>query len=88
MGFKPDEVVVRFTPDNQHLLVYDRNRLPVTIYALDYPTGSRALWREFMPADPTGMRGVKSIVMSPDGEVVGYNYTRQLSTLYRIEGLR
>jgi serine/threonine protein kinase len=87
-GFKPDEIVVRFTPDNQRLLVYDRNRLPVHIDALDYRTGARSLWREFMPADPTGIRGVRSIVMSPGGGVVAYNYRRELSTLYLIEGLR
>jgi len=87
-GFKRDEVVVRFTPDNQHLLVYDRDRLPVRVYALDYRTGARSLWREFMPGDPTGIRGVKSIVMSPGGGVVAYNYARELSTLYLINGLR
>lgn len=79
---------MRFATDGQHVLVYDRDALPVRLYSLDYRTGQRTLWREFTPADPTGIAGIRSIAMSPGGTVVAYNYTRSLSTLYLIEGLR
>jgi hypothetical protein len=87
-GFNPTEAIVRFMPDSQYVLVYDRDRLPVRLYALNYRTGQRTLWREFASADPTGLAGVRSIAMAPGGRVVAYNYVRSLSTLYLIEGLR
>ena len=87
-GFDPLEAIIRFTPDDNHLLVFDRDHLPVRIYSLDYRTGQRTLWREFSPADPTGIIGVSSVVATPDGRLVAYNYLRRLSTLYLIEGLR
>jgi hypothetical protein len=87
-GVDPVEAIIRFTPDGQHVLVYDRDRLPVRIFSLDYRTGQRMLWREFMPADPTGIAGVQFIAMTPGGSVVAYNYERRLSTLYLVQGVR
>jgi len=87
-GLKRDEVIIQFTPDDKYLLVYDRDRLPATIYKLDYRTGQRSVWREFSPADPAGISGFNTIVVSRDERVVAYNYIRSLGTAYVIKGLR
>ena len=87
-GMAPTEAVIRFTPDSRGLLVYDRDTLPVRIYAVDFRTGERTLWREFSPPDPTGIDGFPQIVMTSGGSVVGYNYHRVLSTLYLISGVK
>ena len=88
VGLLPKEVVIQFTADDRHLLVYDRDRLPARIYQLDYRTGQRTLWREFSPSDPAGIRGFQPIVMTADGRVVAYSYIRSLGTAYLISGLR
>jgi serine/threonine protein kinase len=87
-GMQPDEVVIQFTEDDRHLLVYDRDRLPTRIFKLDYRTGQRTLWREFTPADPAGIAGIRTISMTADGRIVAYNYIRSLGTGYLISGLK
>ena len=88
VGMNANEVVIQFTADDKHLLVYDRDRLPTRIYALDFITGQRTLWREFTPSDPAGISGFPSIAMTDDGQVVAFNYRRMLGTAYLITGLR
>ena len=87
-GLRPDEVVIRFAAGDRHLFVYDRDRLPAQIFTLDYRTGQRTLFREFAPADPAGISGFGWIVMTPDGDVVAYNYTRALGTVFQISGVK
>jgi hypothetical protein len=88
MGLNTGEVVIRFSEDDQHLLVYDRDHLPARIFKLDYRTGTRTLWREFAPADPAGIAGFGIIAMTPSGSVVAYNYSRSLGTAFLVTGLK
>ena len=87
-GLKNEEAIIRFTADDKSLLVFDRDRLPATIYKLDYRTGQRSIWRQLSPADPAGISGIGTIVVSRDERVVAYNYTRVLGTAYLISGLK
>jgi DNA-binding beta-propeller fold protein YncE len=87
-GLGPGEVVIRFTEDDRAVYVFNRDGLPVRIYRLDYRTGARQLWREFMPGDPAGVAGVPTVVMTADGRVMAFNYQRVLSTLFEISGLQ
>ena len=85
---RPDEVAIRFAAGDRPLYVYDRDRLPAQIFKLDYRTGQRTLFKEFAPADPAGIASFGWVVMTPDGRVVAYNYTRALGTVYQISGLK
>jgi hypothetical protein len=87
-GMNPDEVVIRFSDDDRHLLVYDRDRLPARIFKLDYRTGTRTLWREFAPADAAGIAGFPLVAMTPNGSVVAYTYSRSLGTAFLVTGLK
>ncbi len=87
-GMNPDEAVIRFSDDDRHLLVYNRDQLPARISKLDYRTGTRTVWREFAPADAAGIAGFESIAMTPSGSVVAYNYTRSLGTAFLVTGLK
>jgi hypothetical protein len=88
VGLDKQEVVIRFSAGDRHLLVYDRDRLPAKIFELDYRSGKRTLWREFAPTDPAGIPGFPSIVVSADGRIVAFNYIRTLGTAYLLKGLR
>ena len=88
MGLDHDEAVIRFSADDRHLLVYNRDRLPARIFQLDYRTGARTLWREFAPADAAGIDGFGMIAMTPSGSVVAYNYVRSLGTVFTVSGLK
>jgi hypothetical protein len=41
-----------------------------------------------MPADPAGVAGVNTVVMSRDGKTYAYNYRRLLSELMVVNGLK
>ncbi|MBI3664908.1 MAG: serine/threonine-protein kinase [Acidobacteria bacterium] len=87
-GLAPGDVPSQWSPDGRSLYVYQRTELPAKVYRLDLATGRKELWKQFMPADPAGIDGLAPILRTPDGKSHVYSYTRQLSELYLVEGLR
>ena len=81
------EAVSGWGPDSASLLIWDRNRVPVDVEKLDLATGKRTRVLTVTPADPIGIPGVQTLLMTPDGGAYAYNITRKLSQLYVIEGL-
>jgi eukaryotic-like serine/threonine-protein kinase len=55
---------------------------------VDLATGARRPWREFQPADRTGVLDEVSIVLTSDLRAYVYRYRRVLSDLYLVDGLR
>jgi hypothetical protein len=87
-GAEQDEVPLRWADDGRSLFVWRWGfDLPARVYLLDVDTGERRLWREFTPADPAGVRGIISLVLTPDGRAYAYSYSRALETLYLLTGL-
>jgi hypothetical protein len=87
-GLIAGDVVIQFTADSRELYVFNRDGLPARVFRVDFRTGQRTLWRQFVPADSAGVAGIDSFVMTPDARAYAYNYIRHLSDLYLIEGLR
>jgi len=80
--------LIRWSGDGRHLFVWEPGGLPVHISRLDLSTGRREPWKELKPADPVGVEGVMSILLTPDGQSYAYNYARMLSDLYLVDGLK
>ena len=87
-GYEKDDVVIRWADDNHSLFVFKRNEVPARVFRLDIVTGKRTPWLELMPADPAGVARIPSIALSADGRSYAYNFTRDLSDLYLIRGLK
>jgi WD40 repeat protein len=87
-GLESDDIVIRWAGDGRSLFVFKRNRLPARVFKLDVETGRRTPWLDLAPPDPAGVMRIPIIVMTPDGRSYAYNFTRELSDLYRIRGLR
>jgi len=88
-GAEQDEVPLRWTEDGRSLFVWRfGNGIPARVYRLDVETGERSLWREVIPADPAGVRGIISLVPTPDGQGYAYSYLRGLETLFLLTGLK
>lgn len=87
-GFEPRDVVTLWGPDDRSVLVQKGLDLPARIVRHDLETGRQEPVRELMPADATGIRAVYWLRLSRDGLVYAYGYSRRLSTLYLVEGLR
>ena len=62
--------------------------LPARIVRLDLASGRGEPFREFAPADPTGIIDLIGIHVARDGRHYGYSYGRVLSDLYLVEGLK
>jgi serine/threonine protein kinase len=83
-----DETAFRWAADSRSLYVYRTQEVPIKIYLLDALTGHRELWKEVVPADPSGILGPVGFQMTLDGKSYTYVLSRTLSTLYLAEQLK
>jgi hypothetical protein len=84
----PDERVTGWTADSQSVYVMDFSVVPVKAYVMDIKTGQRKLFREFAPADSSGVPNIGGGLVTPDGKFYIYSVPRTLSYLYVVEGLK
>jgi hypothetical protein len=80
---------LRFTSDGSALFVAIRSPFAagLGIVRLDLATGRKIPFREITPPDSKGMR-LKDADITPDGASYLYSYSRLVSDLYIIDGLR
>lgn len=77
-----------WTSDPRFGYVYERKTAPVKIYRLNLQNGQRQLFKEIDPADETGLYDMSHLMMSADGRSYVYGYTRLLSELYLVSGVK
>jgi Tol biopolymer transport system component len=77
-----------WTADPNFVYVYQSKPLPIKIFRLNIVTGQRQLFKEVNPLDVAGLCGLSNIRLSADGRGYVYGYTRMLSDLYLVKGLR
>jgi Tol biopolymer transport system component len=58
------------------------------IERLDLATGRSEPWKEILPSDATGVVRISSVLVSPDGTFYAYAYSRVLSNLFLVEGIK
>jgi WD40 repeat protein len=87
-GARQDEVPLGWTADGRSLYVWRWTiDIRAHVWLIDLETGKRSLWREFIPSDPTGVRGIAGLALTPDGQGYAYSYFRGPETLYLMTGL-
>ncbi len=77
-----------WTPDPKFMYVTQWEKLPVKVYRLNIVTGQRQLFKEMNPLDETGLCDLGHVIFSADGRSYVYGYTRLLSDLYLVKGLK
>ncbi len=77
-----------WSSDPRLLYVYKWKQSPVKVYRLNILTGHREFFREITPPDVSGLHYIFNIHFSSDGQAYVYGYTRQLSELYLVKGLK
>jgi eukaryotic-like serine/threonine-protein kinase len=87
-GLEPGETPGVWSADARSLVVARWEKTPLRIFLVDLATGARRPWREFQPADRTGVLDEVSIVLTSDLRAYVYRYRRVLSDLYLVDGLR
>ncbi len=88
-GVEPDDVLAQWSADGRYLYATRPQDVPAKVFRVEIATGRRGLWKELMPADPSGVNRFEWIAISPDGRSYAYSYMRILiCDLYLIEGLK
>jgi DNA-binding winged helix-turn-helix (wHTH) protein len=62
--------------------------IPARLFRFDLAAGRRTPWHELAPQDASGVRRINSVSFAQDGESYAYSFTRQVSDLYAVTGLR
>src|SRR6185295_4724503 len=78
---------IGWSAEGDAVYVFSRGQLPTQVWRIDLKTGARTLHREISPADKTGVEGIASARMTPDGRILVYSYYQRLSWMYTVEGL-
>jgi Tol biopolymer transport system component len=77
-----------WTSDPRFLYVYQWKQSPVKVYRLNVLNGESQFFREMTPPDVAGLHDISHIHFSSDGRAYVYSYTRLLSELYLVKGLK
>jgi serine/threonine protein kinase len=81
------EMPSQWTADGKALLV-GAAEVPTRVFTIELATGRRTPFRTFSPADPTGLFDSSPPNFSRDLKSYVYSYTRILSDLYIVDGLK
>jgi serine/threonine protein kinase len=89
-ALKADDGVVAFAADRHTAFVREsvRNAWTMRVVTVDLNTGKRQLFKEIDPPDRAGVLALGPIQVTPDGKTYVYGFTRRLSDLHVVEGLR
>ena len=87
-GTEPGEFPTSWSSDGRSLFVITRGQIPAQVFRIDIATGKRSFWRSFEPADSAGIDTIRGVLLSSDNKAYVYGYTRTLSDLYLVQGLK
>ncbi|MGE5834477.1 MAG: TolB family protein, partial [Acidobacteriota bacterium] len=87
-GSEEGERPVAWHQNGQSLWIFRRGEIPADIYTLDIATGRRQPWKSLSPPDTAGVYSIIEFQITPSGNAYAYSYTRLLSQLYLVRGLK
>jgi Tol biopolymer transport system component len=80
---------ISWAPDGRTFFAFADGSIPARVFRVDVETGERALWKELVPPERSGLIAINPIFVTPDGRFYAYSYARSAtSDLYLIEGLK
>lgn len=85
-GMLRDDFPIQWHSTKNAFFVWDRT-FPIKVYMVDLAAGTRELWKEIAPPDPTGVLYGR-LFMTPDGKHYIYRFRRILNRLYLAKGLK
>jgi hypothetical protein len=85
-GIEDNEYPVQWTEDG--MLYVRKGGVPAKISRIEVATGQRTAWKEMAPADPAGVWSMLRVLLTRDGKSYAYGFSRSLSELYLVEGLK
>jgi eukaryotic-like serine/threonine-protein kinase len=87
-GVQPGEFPTSWSADGRSIYVIARGQIPAQVFRVDVATGQRTAWRSLEPADAAGIDTIRGVLISSDDKAYVYGYSRTLSDLYLVQGLK
>jgi tRNA A-37 threonylcarbamoyl transferase component Bud32 len=87
-GWLPEDIWVAWAADGRSIYVYHDDKTSAPLYRLELATGKRELITTLAPSDPAGVTTIVNVRMTADGKTYGYSFSRELSDLFLVEGVR
>ena len=87
-GLQPGEFPTAWSSDGRSLFVMARGQIPAQVFRVDLAKGERTFWKSFEPADSAGIDTIRGVLVSSDNKAYVYGYSRTLSDLYMVQGLK
>jgi len=85
-GLTQADILALWSADGRSALVYQRAEIPYRLERVDLATGRRTLFKEFAPADRTGLLSMREIVVTDDLRSYAYTAYYQVSSLFVSDG--
>jgi hypothetical protein len=79
---------VGWTADGRRLFVTHLEQVPNRVQTFDLATGRIEPWRELTLEDRAGVTRISPVRVAANGRSWAYTYTRVLSNLYVVDGLK
>jgi hypothetical protein len=83
-----DRTLIGWDQDGEHVFFYRVGDVPAIVLRVDLGSGTPAPWKELQPEDLAGVVRIAPVRVAPGGRAWAYSYSRVLSELYAVEGLR
>ena len=87
-GWLPKDIWITWSTDGRSAYVYHDEKTFAPVYRLDVATGKRELVITLGPTDSAGVTAIQNVRMTPEGKTYAYSYSRELSDLFMVEGVR
>jgi len=81
-GLTETDVLAQWSADGRSVLAYRRAEIPCRLERVDLATGHRTLFKEFAPADRTGLLSMRGIFVTDDLRSYAYTAYYQVSSLF------
>ena len=87
-GARPNDLPVQWTADGRGLIVFGSGQLPAEVVEIDVTTGKRTGLRELSPPVAVGVRGLRRLILTIDGQAFATTWEQFDSSLYLVRGLK
>jgi Tol biopolymer transport system component len=87
-GWLPEDIWSTWSADGRSAYAYHDEKVSASVYRLDVAAGRRNLVATLGPSDVVGVTSILSVTLTPDGKSYAYSYSRNLSDLFLVEGVR
>ena len=87
-GWLPEDIWITWAADGRAVYVYHDDKTSAPLYRLELATGKRELITTLAPSDVAGVTTIVNVRMTADGKSYGYSFSRELSDLFLVDGVR